>query len=526
MFRIKRIYTYMLQSFLPLFFMTLAICVFIFMMQFLWRYVDDLVGKGLSFGVLAELFGYASLSMFPLALPLSILLASLMTFGNMGDKLELLSMKASGISLLRIMRPLLIFISLLALGAFFFQNDLLPWSNVKLSQLMVSIRHKSPEMEIPKGVFYKIDTGGDTYNIYVQDKNVKTGILYDVTIYFFSGSNVEDATVTVADSARLQGAQDGMHMKLSLWNGEQLGTFKEKKQRRSKDKHRQYRRESFVEKEVYIPFNSKLEMADESNFSNRYNGKKLNELVASVDSLDMRIDSINCVYGAQLQRTYFKSVDEVKRNDSTFFAQVASGERKPVSLDSIYASLQPHQMVQVMTEAQNRSKAVVRSFDVRKEMQAIEYKNRSLHEIEIHKKFVLSFACIIFFLIGAPLGAIIRKGGLGIPVIVSVIFFIIYFVIDNYGVDQAKTYKWPSWQGVWFSSMVLAPVGIFLTWRAINDSTLFDWDAYKIGFVRVVRRASTFLKNRGIIGRDTLLRLRYLVSHREKTTQDGSEPES
>ena len=525
MFRIKRLYTYVLQTFLPMFFMTFAICLFIFMMQFLWRYVDDLVGKGLSFGVLAELFFYASLSMFPMALPLAILLASLMTFGNLGDKLELLSMKASGVSLIKIMRPLLIFIAAISIGAFYFQNDIMPLAQLKMSALMVAIRQKSPEMEIPAGVFYKVDTNGDTYNIYVQKKDVKTGLLRDVTIYIFSGANVEDATVTVADSARMQGSDDGLYMKMTLWNGEQVGTYKPNKKQRSQDKQPQYRRESFSEKEIYIPFNSNLESVDESYFSNRHIGKKLNQLIASVDSMDNRIDSINFVYGAQLQRTYFKAIEESRRNDSTFFAQIATKERRPVSLDSIYASLQPQQMVQVTEEAQNRSKAVVRSFDVRKEMQAIEYKHRAEHEISIHMKFTLSLACIIFFLIGAPLGAIIRKGGLGIPVIVSVVFFIIYFIIDNFGQEQAKSFKWEPWLGVWFSSMVLTPVGIFLTWRAINDSTLFDWDAYKIGFVRIVRRLFTFLKNRGLIGRDTLLRWRHYVSHKPPKEEEETVPE-
>ncbi len=518
MFRIKRISTFMLQTFLPLFFMTFAICLFIFMMQFLWRYVDDFVGKGLDMGVMVELFGYASLSMFPLALPLAILLASLMTFGNLGDSLELLAMKASGISLLRIMRPLIVFISIIAVGAFFFQNDVLPWSEKKFYSLLIGIKHKSPEMEIPKGIFYKMVVGsGDTYNIYVRDKNYETGVLYDVTIYYFTGSNIEDATVTVADSARLKGMADNKHLQLTLWSGEQVGTFKSNsKQRRPDPKHPQYRRESFKLKEIFIPFDSELERMDEAQIGATHVGKKLDALVASVDSLDSRIDSINVVYGRQLHRTYFSNVREDKRNDTLFFEQVALANRAPINLDSIYASLQPQQMIRVTKEAQSHSQAVVRSFDARKEMQAQEYKVRALHEIKIHEKFTLSIACLLFFLIGAPLGAIIRKGGLGVPVIVSVIFFIIYYIIDNFGHERAKSFEWAAWLGIWFSTMVLAPIGAFLTWRAINDSTLFDWDAYKIGFVRIFRRVSTFLKNRGLISRESLLSAKKFISHREK----------
>ncbi len=513
---IKRIYTFMLQTFLPLFCMTFAICLFIFMMQFLWRYVDEFVGKGLGVGVIAELFFYAALTLCPMALPLAILLASLMTFGNLGSSLELLAMKASGISLIKIMRPLTIFIVTVAIGAFFFQNDVLPWANTKMYSLLIGIKNKSPEMEIPKGVFYKMDTGsGDTYNIYVQEKNPKTGTLYDVTIYIFSGSNIEDATVTVADSARLQSTAEGKHMKLTLWSGEQVGTFKQNNRTRTASaKHPQYRRESFQEKVVYIPYSNDLERTDESMITSRHVGKNLQELVKSVDSLDLRIDSINAVYGRQLNRTYYNNVQDAHRNDTVFFAEVATSQTAPINLDSIYASLQPTQMVRVSKEALSHSQSVVRSFDVRMEMQAIEYKNRSFHEIEIHKKFTLSIACLLFFLIGAPLGAIIRKGGLGIPVIVSVVFFIIYYLIDNFGYQRARDSIWEPWIGVWFSSMVLAPIGCFLTWRAINDSTLFDWDAYKIGFVRLVRRVTTFLKNRGLLNRDALRKVKLLFSHK------------
>ncbi|MBQ0056082.1 MAG: LptF/LptG family permease [Bacteroidales bacterium] len=501
---IKRIYTYMLQTFLPIFCMTFAICLFIFMMQFLWRYVDEFVGKGLSVGVLAELFFYAGLTLCPMALPLAVLLASLMTFGNLGDSLELLAMKASGISLLKIMRPLTMFIVCVAIGAFFFQNDILPIANTKMYSLLIGIKNKSPEMEIPEGVFYKMEVNsGDTYNIYVRDKDPKSGLLRDVTIYIFSGSNIEDATVTVADSARLQSTAEGKHMKLTLWSGEQVGTFKSNsKQRSTNEKHPQYRRESFVEKEVFIPYSNDLERQDETLISSRHVGKDLKALTASVDSLDGRIDSINQVYSHQLvERTYFNNVREEKRRDTLFFTNLAVTRKAPVDLDSIYASLKPAQMVKVTEEAKKRSEAVIRSFDARKEMQAVEYRNRSYHEIEIHKKFTLSIACLLFFFIGAPLGAIIRKGGLGVPVIVSVVFFIIYYIIDNTGYKLARDGSWVPWAGVWLSSIVLAPIGVFLTWRAINDSVLFDWDAYKIFFVRFSKRIIGFLQKHGIISK-------------------------
>lgn len=491
----------MLQTFLPMFCMTFMICLFIVLMQFLWRYVDDFVGKGLDFAIMAELFFYAALTFVPMALPLGILLASLMTFGNLGESLELLAMKASGISLLKIMRPLIVFIIFISIGAFFFQNDVLPMANTKMYSLFLGIKNKSPELEIPEGVFYKEI---NDYNIYVGKKDFNTGLLHDVIIYIFDGTNIEDATVTIADSARMQTTSDGEHLKLTLWSGEQVGTFKENG-RRVDERHPKYRRESFAEKEVYIPYSNDLERTDESFISNRHVGKNLNELRSSVDSLDQRIDSINQGFAKQLvERTFYHTVSDKMRNDSAFFAEttgayVASADPKlknpdkhikqsmPIDVDSIYASLRPGQRAQVAKNARTRGTSVVQTFDMRKEMQNIEYKNRSWHVTEMHKKFTLSICCIIFFLIGAPLGAIIRKGGLGIPVIVSVAFFIIYFFIDTEGNKKAMNGEWVGWAGVWLSSMVLAPIGIFLTWRALNDSTLFDVDAYRIGIVRMWR---------------------------------------
>lgn len=485
MFKIKRIYTFILQTFLPLFCMTFFICLFIVLMQFLWRYVDEFVGKGLSIGVMGELFFYAALTLIPMALPLAVLLASLMTFGNLGESLELTAMKASGISLIKIMRPLIIFIILLAIGAFYFQDEVLPRANTKMYSILYGIKNKSPELEIPEGVFYKEI---QDYNIYVGRKNHKTGLLYDVIIYIFDGSNIENATVTVADSARIQMGSDKRHLKLTLWSGEQLGTFKENTPRRTAaNNDKKYRRESFICKEVYIPYENDFEKSDESLFSSRHVGKNLHELRIAVDSLDQRIANSNHDYGRRLRNeTYFQTLSTRARNDSAYFAVATAPEARStaVDLDSVYASLRPEQMSRVIESAQKKTEAVFRRFDTRKEYQAYENKNRSHHEIEIHKKFTLSIACLIFFFIGAPLGAIIRKGGLSVPIIVSVIFFIIYFLIDSSGQKLAVNGEWAPWAGVWLSSYVLAPIGIFLTWRAINDSTLFDWDAYLIYFRR------------------------------------------
>ena len=486
--RIKRIYTFMLQTFLPLFLMTFFICLFIVLMQFLWRYVGDLVGKGLGIDVLAQLFFYASLTFVPMALPLGILLASLMTFGNLGESLELLSMKASGISLLKIMKPLTIFMFVLAIATFFFQDRVLPLANTKMYSILIGIKHTSPELEIPEGVFYKEI---NNYNIYVDHKDFDTGILHGVTIYIFDGSNIEDATVTVADSAKISMAETGKHLKLTLWSGQQVGTFKQGtgNSYQQQQKHPKYRRESFSEKEVYIPYDNGFD-TDEESISDRHVGKNLAQLSHSVDSLNQRIDSINYGYGKKLVSSiYYTGVRQQVRDDTLYFAEKTEKPQKMViDLDSIYASLTPGQMEKLTDKAISRAKNVIQTFAIQREMQTFEQKNVNYHSIEMHRKFTLSVACLLFFFIGAPLGAIIRKGGMGIPIITGVIFFIFYYVIDNTGYKAAKNSVMLPWFGIWLSSMVLAPIGIWLTWRAVNDSPLFDWDTYKIRFSQLMRR--------------------------------------
>jgi lipopolysaccharide export system permease protein len=477
--------------------MTFFICLFIVLMQFLWMHVDKFVGKGLGIGLIAELFFYAALSLCPMALPLAVLLASLMTFGNLGESLELTAMKSSGISLFKIMRPLMIFIFLLAIGAFYFQDEVLPRANTKMGTILYGIKNKSPELEIPEGVFYKEI---QDYNLYVGHKDFKTGMLYDVLIYIFDGADIEAATVTVADSGRIQMGADGEHLKLTLWSGSQLGTFTDNTTSRTSNTPK-YRREGFSCKEVYIPYKNDFERADESLITSRHVGKNLHELRLSVDSLDRRIAVADSDYCDRLvYETYFRAISTPTRRDSAFLEATAkavrTAEASTPDLDSIYASLRPEQELRVLDRATSNVESVFQRFDTRREYQAYEKKNRSRHEIEIHKKFTLSIACIIFFFIGAPLGAIIRKGGLSVPIIVSVLFFIIYYLIDNTGRKLAENDEWAPWAGVWLSSYVLAPIGIFLTWRAINDSTLFDWDSYRIYFRHAKKKVQAWWKSR------------------------------
>lgn len=475
MVRIKRLYSFLIQTFLPLFLMTFFICLFIVLLQFLWKYVDEMVGKGIEMSVLLELFFYAALTMVPMALPLAILLASLMTFGNLGERLELLSIRAAGVSLLRIMRPLVVLIAFVSVGAFFFQNHVLPYSQVKMWSLLFSVRQKSPELDIPEGVFYDEING---YNMFVKTKNRETGMLYDLMIYDMS-AGFDNATVIVADSGKLTFTEDKQYLFFTIHNGE---SFENLKNQRSSSQNVPYRRESFTLKEILIEFDANFNRMDESFMQNQYIGKDLKELRTSIDSMSYNSDSVGRVNGDNLIKSgYFALYDraDLKKDTET----VATTEVLP--LDSIYSSLDVKDRELMVSRALSHAESIRNSYEYRSHVQKEEKRIIRRHGIEMHKKFTLSFACLIFFFIGAPLGAIIRKGGLGMPVVVSVLLFIFYYIIDNTGYKMARDGVWGMWQGMWLSSMVLLVLGVYLTYNAAKDSELFKGDAYAIFFKKL-----------------------------------------
>ena len=282
--RIKKLDIFVLKSFLLLFSGTFFICLFIFMMQFLWRYVDELVGKGLEIGVLAQFFFYSALTLIPVSLPLAILLAALMTFGNFGEKYELLSMKAAGIPLLRIIRPLIIFCVMLCGMSFYFQNVVAPKAQMKLWTLLVSMKQTSPELDIPEGVFY---SDIDGYNIYVKKKDRETGIMKDLLIYNFS-DGFENAHIIWASEGSMEMTADKQHLFLHLFNGEQ---FENLKSQTIDSKNVPYRRETFREKHIIIEFDGGFSMVDGGFLSNRSDAKNMTEISASIDSLTFKADS-------------------------------------------------------------------------------------------------------------------------------------------------------------------------------------------------------------------------------------------
>ncbi|MCH5247420.1 MAG: LptF/LptG family permease [Muribaculaceae bacterium] len=468
MLRVKRLYTFMLQTFLPLFLMTFLICLFIVLMQFLWKYIDDMVGKGLTFGVIGELFLYASLTMVPLALPLAILLASLMTFGNLGEHFELTALKASGVSLLKTMRPLIITMVLIAIGAFFFQNDVLPLAQTKMWTLLYSMRQKSPELEIPEGAFYDQIPN---YNLFVEKKDSETGMLYSMMIYDVS-KGFENARIILADSGKMSVTEDKTHLFLRLWDGEQFENLREQSAG-GRSKNVPYRREMFTVKEILVPFDANFNRMDESVMGNQYIGKNMQELLHTVDSVRYKIDSVGTNYSSQIRK---QLVQEGKAAPTTVEA---------IILDSVFAGSSPSNAKTILNQALAKAKRQKQEYEFKSFTMEDDRKVIRIHQIELMKKFTLSFACIVFFFIGAPLGAIIRKGGLGTPIVISVLLFIVYYIFDNSGYKLARDGRWPIWAGMWLSSMVLLPLGIFFTYKAVNDSAVFNSDAYKLFFKRL-----------------------------------------
>lgn len=479
---VKRLHIFLLKSFLPVFAMTFFIVLFIVLMQFLWRYIDDLVGKGLEIKVIAELFGYAAVCMVPQALPLAILLASLMTFGNLGEKSELTAMKAAGVSLFRTMMPLIVLVSGIAVGAFFFQNDVLPKAQVKMWTLLFSMKQKSPELEIPEKAFYDQIPG---YSVYVESKNKETGILRGVMIYDLS-KGFGNSTVLRADSARLAFTSGQSHLYLKLWNGEQFDNMQGGSALDAGSQNMPFRRETFKDKEILIKFDNNFSRLDEGGMRKQYVGKNMAELQHTIDSVEQRIDSVGTRYSRQLRtRSYSGVLPEIDSHGNPKPIRQVAHDASTPKLSALISTLGVAERRDMYNRANMAAKQA--RMDLQFKVESMKDDNYALrrHQIELMKKFTLSVACLLFFFIGAPLGAIIRKGGLGTPLVVSVLIFIFYYIIDNTGYKLARDGKWVVWQGMWISTFILAPLGVYVTYKAMNDSAVFNPDAWRRVLTRV-----------------------------------------
>lgn len=497
MFGIKRLDTFMLQRFLPLLLMTFFIVLFIVLMQFLFRMIDDLVGKGLGFDVLGELFFYAALTMVPTALPLAVLLASLMVFGNLGEKLELTAMKAAGISLFRIMRPLIILMAIIAVGAFFFQNYVLPVAQSKMWTLTFSVRQKTPEVEIPEKSFYDEIPG---MNLYIDHKNPDTGMLYDMIIYDMS-QGTENSRVILADSGKFSFTEDKTRLFLHLHSGEMFENLSNNSAMGvGTSGYMPFRREEFSDKQVYFTFDANFNRMDESGIRSQYVGQNVSQLRHSMDSLSRRVDSIGNVYAGELvSKPYVGSASRVIKTDTaghrTFprrspsaMVKEAVHRMEPVDVDSVFNAPSIAFAKTYVSQAISDAKRSRQEFEYRSLMLTEQAKLMRRHDIEMQRKFTLSFAVLVFFFIGAPLGAIIKKGGLGTPLVISVFLFIIYYIFDNTGYKMARDGKMEVWEGMWLSTVALLPLGVFFTMKAVDDSAVFNADAYRLFFSRLIGR--------------------------------------
>lgn len=470
---IKRLHIFILKSYIGPFVLTFFIAIFLLLMQFLWKYIDDLVGKGFDFNVIMELLLYASASLVPLALPLAILLSSIMTFGNLAENYELMALKSAGVSLIRIMFPLIVFISFVSLGAFFFSNNIMPFTNLKMGALLYDVRHQKPEVSVKEGVFTDALEG---YSIKVSRKNKKTSMLYNLMIYDHTEKN-GNRIVTIADSATMEVTTDGKYMVLTMFHGTSYNEVEEKKRRRN-DKEHPHRIDRFEEQRILIDMSGLgFERTDEKLFKNHYQMLNLDQLKLAVDSLDDKFHERERIFVSNLKKSnYFKRL-KAGETDSIWYNKNTT-QLTTLNIDSLFQTLSDFKKKSVFEHARNYARSTQSYINTTSTELNHKMKYIKRHEIEWHRKFTLSFACLLLFFIGAPLGAIIRKGGLGMPVVVSVLFFVIYYVITISGEKSAKIGEWPSWLGMWISAIVLFPIGLFLTYKAATDSVILNIETY------------------------------------------------
>ncbi len=492
MFRIKKLDLFIAKQFGLLFAGTFFICQFVLMMQFLWRYVDVLIGKGLSMEVMAQFFWYMGLFLVPQALPLAILLSSLITFGNLGESSELTAIKSAGISTMRTFRSLIVISVVVCFCSFYFQNYVGPSANMKMAQLMISMSQKNPELEIPEGIFYD---GIPNSNLYVQKKDMDTGKLYGIMIYRMTGS-YEDQAIILADSGMLQTTADKKHLLLTLWSGEWFENMQS--QELGASASIPYRRETFADKRIVLDYDGDFNMTDAAALSNNAKAKSLSQLTSGIDSLNMTYDSVGRSIYDDAQRMYYR-IPKVNKRDSLVAVKLAQG--KTYHFDSIYNKLTKDQKLSAVNMALSSVQSEVTELNFRSMITSDGDRLLREHYIEMINKFTLALTCIIFFFIGAPLGAIIRKGGLGIPVIVSVLVFIVYYLLDNTGYRMARGDMWTVEFGKGLAPAVLIPLASFVTYKANRDSMVFNIDQWKA----VIMKALGWRTKRHVYGKEVII---------------------
>ena len=470
----KTLYKFIFKSYLGPMILTLFIVVFIFLMQFLWLWIDELAGKGLAWNVILEFIGWVSLTFVPLSLPLSTLLSSLMTMGNLGENNELLALKASGIPLKRMFAPLYVTIFFVAVASFFMSSNIAAYANFKMRMTFNEIRRKNPELSIPVGIFYN---GIDGFSIRIDDKNLNTGMMKGVMLYDHAQSE-GNVSVTIADSGQIKQTDDGQYIVFKLFNGT---TYEEQTKNKRIDKNKYpFGRRTFREQTAMINIDKKEQGGlNEGFFRNQAQSQSLKTLNKSNDSLtNLHSDKLKNFETISLHsQSSFRY--SVKPDTLRTASKPPTNPKYLCNVDSIFDAATATAKVQYLEKAANTASRVIGSWNT--ELREIEQISKAMHAVqyERYRKFTLALACIIFFFIGAPLGAIIRKGGMGMPIVISVLFFVFYWVIDSICRKMVlNNGGWSPWFGAWFPSAILAPLAVFLTYKANTDSQLFNPDAY------------------------------------------------
>ena len=492
MFRIKKLDIFITKQFGLLFVGTFFICQFVLMMQFLWRYVDELIGKGLTIDVMAKFFWYMGLTLMPQAFPLAILLSSLIAFGNLGESSELTAIKAAGISLMQAFRPLIVISVIMAGVSFYFQNVIGPKANQSLYQLLLSMQQKSPELEIPEGIFYDGIPGS---NIYVQKKDLKTGMLYGIMIYRMTGS-YEDQAIILADSGRMQSTAEKKHLLLTLYNG--VWNENMRSQDLAETANVPYRRETFATKRIVLDFDGEFSLADMNDITGDARAKGLGKILHDLDSIKEFNDSVGHAFYNEGKAFYFKLPDISQQDSLKIVKEVA---QKTLNFDSLFNRLTDQQKQEAVRMAMNNVQSLSSDLEMKGTYAKALHRRTRTHQIQAILKFTLAFTCIIFFFIGAPLGAIIRKGGLGVPVIISVLVFIVYYILDSTGQKMARDDQWTIMYGMLISTVILTPISVFFTYKANNDSVVFNIDMYK----HVLYKALGLRMKRHVSGKEVII---------------------
>lgn len=466
--------------------MAFLICWFIVILQFLWMYVQELTGRGLELIVIGKIIYYAAMSFVPLALPLGILLGSLIFFGNLGERLELLAIRAAGISLLRLFYPLFTVVVALAVGLFFFENTYMIKAQVKMWTLIYSARASSLELELPEGTFYR---GLDGYSIFVKKRSKEhEGRMEDIMLYQYNGSNLKTRIIR-ADSGRIVMDKEKTYLTWRLYNGQCFQNLETDVPYNS-NKPISHGRERFKYKEIVIPFDANFKEMDQKEFSSLYIGKRLNELETIIDSTRHQIDSIRTESGTSLlklnkSQRYKKQTSLLDKESLTWIDSIQelteqdfSDKVVHIKPDSIFLGMSIRDSLAIVRKASSdisyiRSDAYNSLYNDKGT-----YHTFRTNSEEWHRKFTYPVACIIFFLIGSSLGTIIRKGGIGMPTILSIIFFLIYYVLNTFGHNMIVKEAISVPKGAWLSTFILLPIGLMLMYQAIHDSSVLNLDTY------------------------------------------------